>query len=374
MSEDLKLGDKVVLNSGGKNMTVTHISRESNPSQVVVDCTWFEGPIGDQKERHSSFPIEALKKIPHRAKKATIPPEIKKALGKIKRSLPSERQSGLDQLVSLNAADELAKLLGNKMTEVRQLAAIGLAELRYLPALPQLIDGLNVIEGKSVRDLIPNVENLLACFGEPALHQIIETVEKKRLPRLRKNRWVTAIANVISNEGQANRLLSNSLRGFLETIEKRKKETIPGIRLSWMSDDPRCTPFEVIFEAVIASDKSLNPTLLVEAATAYVTYSGKKIRRRSDFLKWLAKSNCKQSQQVIGMVGEWANNAVRLYEYELAEFGNSEDCVHDVIALLEAAVKLNAVSHDEIDGFAKDASNTDLIKELHNMKARRITD
>jgi hypothetical protein len=73
------------------------------------------------------------------------------------------------------------------------------------------------------------------------------------------------------------------------------------------------------------------------------------------------------------MIEKWASNAVRLYEYELAEFGNSEDCVHDVIALLEAAVNLNAVSHDQIDEYIKDASNTDLIKELHNMRARRIT-
>ena len=73
------------------------------------------------------------------------------------------------------------------------------------------------------------------------------------------------------------------------------------------------------------------------------------------------------------MVGKWASNAVRLYEYEIAEFSNSEDCVHDVIALLEATVKLNAVSHDQIDEYVKNASDADLIKALHDMRTRRIT-
>jgi len=62
VSEDLKVGDVVVLNSGGSNMTVTHILQGNDPGEVTVWCAWFEGPLGNQKEKHSSFPIEALKK------------------------------------------------------------------------------------------------------------------------------------------------------------------------------------------------------------------------------------------------------------------------------------------------------------------------
>ena len=289
MHEDLKLGDVVVLNSGGNNMTVTRISQGSNPSEVVVECSWFEGPFGDQREKHSSFPIEALKK--HKKQKVMTPSEIKQGLRKLKGPLTSERQSGLDQLVSLNAADELVKLLGHRNLEIRQLAANGLAKLRYLPALPQLIDGLKMIEGRNARDLIPNVENLLALFGDSALDQIIKKIPDEGLPRPIKYRWVTAIANVINNENQANQLLNDSLQVFLQMVEERLKETAARIRLSFMTDDPVCTPFEVVLEAVIASNKSLDPTLLVEAATAYVTYNHHKIRRRHEFLKWLEKSN-----------------------------------------------------------------------------------
>ena len=77
MNKDLKLGDVVVLNSGGNKMTVTLIRLGSNPGEVVVECTWFEGPCGDQKEKLSSYPIEALKKVSQQAKKVTTSPEIK---------------------------------------------------------------------------------------------------------------------------------------------------------------------------------------------------------------------------------------------------------------------------------------------------------
>jgi uncharacterized protein YodC (DUF2158 family) len=374
MNEYLKLGDVVVLNSGGKNMTVTQISCGTDPSKVVIECSWFEGSLGDQVERHSNFPIEALKKVPQKTTQATIPPEIKEALKKIKSILPSDRKIGLSVLISLKAEGELAKLLGNKSAEVRELAAIGLAELRYVPALPQLIDGLNVIEGKNTRDLIPNVENLLASFGEAALKQMITKLPEKGLPRLRKSRWVTALANVISDENLANDLLRHHHNVFKQLVKKRLQEPTDRHRLSWMTDDPLSTPFEVILEAVIASNNTLEPNLLIEAATAYVTYNHHKIRRRCEFLKWLAKSNSNQSQQVIEMVGKWASNAIQSYEHEISEFGNSEDCVHDVIALLEAAIELNAVSHDQVDEYGKKARSSDLIKQLEGMRAKRITD
>ena len=74
-------------------------------------------------------------------------------LRKIRVSLPSLMENGLNELVRLNAPDKLMDLLGNKNPAIRELAACGLAKLRYFAALPGLIYGLNDIEGKTSIDL-----------------------------------------------------------------------------------------------------------------------------------------------------------------------------------------------------------------------------
>jgi len=61
VNEDLKLGDVVILKSGGESMTVTHIE-EKKTGGFYVECTWFEGPYANQVIKNSIFPIEALKK------------------------------------------------------------------------------------------------------------------------------------------------------------------------------------------------------------------------------------------------------------------------------------------------------------------------
>ena len=61
VNEDLKLGDVVILKSGGESMTVTHIE-EKKTGGFYVECTWFEGPYANQVIKNGIFPIEALKK------------------------------------------------------------------------------------------------------------------------------------------------------------------------------------------------------------------------------------------------------------------------------------------------------------------------
>ena len=372
MNKDLKLGDVVVLKSGGTNMTVTQIRLGSNPGEVVVECTWFEGPFGDQKEKLSSYPIEALKKVSQQAKKVTTSPEIKEGLRKIKSPLPSRRQSGLDELVRLNATDKLMDLLGNKDPEIRELAAFGLAKLQYFPALPDLIDGLNVIEGKNPKDLIPNVENLLVSFGESAIKEILKKIPEKGISRHRKNRWVTAISNVIIDDSEASQLLADVLNNFKSMVERRFKEDLPSYRFrySWMTRDPVSTPLEIILEAVIVSEKSLEPKLLNDAATAYVAYNHQKIGRRVDVLKWLAKNRQKKAAEVIQMIAEWARTAIQIYENEVREFGDSEDTGYDVVAVLENAFKLEVVSSEEVVALVANATIPELVAKLKEMVGR----
>ena len=373
MNKDLKLGDVVVLKSGGTNMTVTQIRLGSNPGEVVVECTWFEGPFGDQKEKLSSYPIEALKKVSQQAKKVTTSPEIKEGLRNIKSSLPSRRQSGLDELIRLNATDKLMDLLGNKDPEIRELAAFGLAKLQHFPALPDLIDVLNVIEGKNPKDLIPNVENLLVSFGESAIEEILKKVPEKGISRDRKNRWVTAISNVIIDDSKASQLLAYALRNFKSMVERRFKKDIPSYLYrysSWQSRDPVSTPLEIILEAVIVSEKSLEPKLLNDAATAYVAYNHHKIKRRVDVLKWLAKNRQKKAAEVIQMIAEWARTAIQIYENEVREFGDSEDTGYDVVAVLENAFKLEVVSSEEVVALVANATIPELVAKLKEMVGR----
>jgi uncharacterized protein YodC (DUF2158 family) len=59
----IRIGDVVTLRSGGCKMTVTYISEGKDPGTRIIECSWFEGPVGNKQKRHSSFPIEALSKV-----------------------------------------------------------------------------------------------------------------------------------------------------------------------------------------------------------------------------------------------------------------------------------------------------------------------
>jgi formylglycine-generating enzyme required for sulfatase activity/uncharacterized protein YodC (DUF2158 family) len=103
VKEDLKVGDVVILKSGGKKMTVTHIE-EKKSGGFNVECNWFEGPYADQKIKNGIFPSEALKPDPVEIMPATgnllVAPfseakakEVQKAVAK---SLQKEVQETVD--------------------------------------------------------------------------------------------------------------------------------------------------------------------------------------------------------------------------------------------------------------------------------------
>ena len=370
MNKDLKLGDVVVLKSGGTNMTVTQIRLGSNPGEVVVECTWFEGPCGDQKEKLSSYPIEALKKVSQQAKKVTTSPEIKEGLKKIKSPLPNESQSGFDQLVSLNAADELAKLLSNKEAKIRQLAAAGLAKLKYFPALPQLIDGLQDNGKKRVRAaVIKGVDDLIGLFGETAFKEVLSRIPKKGIHDHERDRWVKALATCM-NENQANDSLQESLNEF-KANSQNNTEAASGHTVRRIVNDH----FEIILRASIASKRSLSPQLLIQAATAYGYRFGNestnKIRNHIDVAEWLAESGVNYSSEVIELISGWARTAAQNIEYDLREgiIKRGSDWVAGYcIRLLKVAFKLNALNNEHLDSIVGEATLPELKPELSKFR------
>jgi uncharacterized protein YodC (DUF2158 family) len=366
MHQDLKLGDVVVLKSGGNNMTITHISQGSNPSEVIVECTWFEGPLGDQREKHSSFPIEALKKT-QKARNVTTPPEIREGLRKMKSPLTNERQNGLDQLVSNNAADELAKLLGNRNAEIRQLAAIGLAKLQYFPALPQLIDGLcDIGKKRSKEAAIEGVDELLPLFGEAAFEKILIRLPQRIIHTQECNRWVKALAGCM-NENQANKSLQHSLDEFNAKGKDWQTITASGHSVASIVHDH----FEIILRASIASKKNLSPKLLIQAATAYGNRSSFKITRRKYFAEWLAESGVNYSPEVNAMISDWARTSVKIFEHDVREEISKGSSANDLIKLLEFAFKLNALNNEHLESIVDDATLPELKAQLSDFRTRR---
>jgi len=61
-----QVGDVVQLNSGGPEMTVSHVGEKKFPhggTVPVVSCTWFEG----KKLNNESFKPEVLTKVENQA-------------------------------------------------------------------------------------------------------------------------------------------------------------------------------------------------------------------------------------------------------------------------------------------------------------------
>jgi len=61
---DLKVGDIVVLKSGGPKMTIEKIDqRNSTNSENVIHCVWFDNLQGnEQLKRETFFPETLIKK------------------------------------------------------------------------------------------------------------------------------------------------------------------------------------------------------------------------------------------------------------------------------------------------------------------------
>ena len=59
---DFKVGDVVVLKSGGPKMTIEKIApRNSTNSENVIHCVWFSNVQGDEQLKDGNFVPETLK-------------------------------------------------------------------------------------------------------------------------------------------------------------------------------------------------------------------------------------------------------------------------------------------------------------------------
>lgn len=304
----------------------------------------------------------------------TTSPEIKEGLRKIKSPLPNESQSGFDQLVSLNAAEELAKLLGNKDAKIRQLAAAGLAKLRYYPALPQLIDGLQSQVGmrRSHLAIIEGVDDLLVLFGERAFKEVLRGIPKRVIRDSESDRWVKVLAGCM-NEHLANEALQESLNEFTANWQDKTIVVSAGTTLQQIAHNQ----FKIVLKASIASKRSLRPKLLIQAATAYGNRFGNesmdKIRNQIEVAEWLAESGVNYSSEVIEMISHWAQTAVRNIEYDLRE-GIIERCkewmADDLIKLLKVAFILNALNSEHLDSIVSEATLPELKLKLSEFRTK----
>ncbi len=68
MPDSFKVGDLVVLKSGGPKMTVTHT--EGGRSGIIITTAWFAG----SKNEGGRFPVDALVIAPPDQKKIPEPP------------------------------------------------------------------------------------------------------------------------------------------------------------------------------------------------------------------------------------------------------------------------------------------------------------
>jgi len=60
---DFKVGDVVVLKSGGPNMTIEKIGpRNSTNAENVIHCVWFVNLQGDEQLKNGEFVPETLRK------------------------------------------------------------------------------------------------------------------------------------------------------------------------------------------------------------------------------------------------------------------------------------------------------------------------
>ena len=58
MADEIKVGDVVVLKSGGPDMTVDQVGKKQYEDYDSAWCSWFEG----KKVTNNVFPLTSLKK------------------------------------------------------------------------------------------------------------------------------------------------------------------------------------------------------------------------------------------------------------------------------------------------------------------------
>jgi len=64
MSDEIKVGDVVVLNSGGPKMTVAAVDAYGfDETTLSANCDWFVADKAPWKKENGTFPLTSLKKV-----------------------------------------------------------------------------------------------------------------------------------------------------------------------------------------------------------------------------------------------------------------------------------------------------------------------
>ena len=63
MSEQISVGDVVMLKSGGPKMTVSNIDKYGYEDRLSAACDWFTQEKAPWKKEADIFPLTSLKKI-----------------------------------------------------------------------------------------------------------------------------------------------------------------------------------------------------------------------------------------------------------------------------------------------------------------------
>ncbi|MGO8154435.1 YodC family protein [Rhizobium leguminosarum] len=62
MSDQIQVGDVVVLKSGGPRMTVANVDRYGYEEHLSANCDWFVADKSPWKHENGTFPLTSLKK------------------------------------------------------------------------------------------------------------------------------------------------------------------------------------------------------------------------------------------------------------------------------------------------------------------------
>ena len=265
--------------------------------------------------------------------------ELREAEPKMRSRLPERRREGVRTLIELEDTTYAMKLLDHRQAHVRAAAAEVLAVLQSKDGIKFLVSGL-LFEGTRNRSqIIPKVEKLFTHYGRSALPELISKLHTKGNE---SEVWVEAMANAASDDLDAVRML-------LEAGTRSGESEFLAAALQ--------TKFE------LAEDQ------LMETIESYLDKSkdGNKRWKQRRVAKLLAGSRTGST--------EWARRVVKTWTQLLvASCPPDERFVGIERDVAAAALKMKAVSRDEVKELSLLTKNKILIGELQTEMSKALND
>jgi hypothetical protein len=255
---------------------------------------------------------------------------LQKALRKVKSQHPQVRRDAIEVLVQHKAINDLMEMLGHRDSRVRAAAAEGLAQLRHMPALPYLVDGLGLTAGNRGAHIIPGVEESLAHYKLEALEVLFERMPE-RLNWDTRPRWVRALANAVDS------------KSVLRLTTKA-------------SESHKC----VFIEAALQSGLSIPKRDLMPAIKDCLR-TDSWWSSETDVAKWISQSPVAATKWARSLVRQWLEDDVVKHD------DNREKYFYPSGQLAKAALRMDAISVDELDALIKTIRNRELAKTLREI-------